>query len=339
MKCHTLKGNGGFLDKAVGAMVISVLLTSMSVGPFVPIIGMLLMYWGMFYSGLFLFLAAAFTFLPMKENVFVCRLVMQASKWFDKGVTVVLEESALEAMEVNDGSMWCMHPHGTALGFGFLLNGALRFKAMQPDQYLPEGLDQLVSPERLAKASGIQAPVLFRLPFVRAILLSLGVCTPATKQGIFGLFRKRSDFGLMPGGMEEVSIYKKGEDRVFIRKRAGFIKYALQHGYLLQLAYTFGECDLYDSMAWGHSLRMWGVKKYGFVAPVFWGDRWWCPLLPRSDVALSTVVGNTIQLPRIDSPTNEEVAHWHRVYMEQLKDLYERNKARFGYQSRSLHLM
>ena len=42
--------------------------------------------------------------------------------------------------------------------------------------------------------------------------------------------------GALLEGMEEVALYEKGKERVYIRKRAGFIKYALQHGYLLQLA-------------------------------------------------------------------------------------------------------
>ena len=45
--------------------------------------------------------------------------------------------------------------------------------------------------------------------------------------------------------MEEVALYTKGRERAYLKKRAGFIKYALQHGYLVQPAYTFGESDMY----------------------------------------------------------------------------------------------
>jgi hypothetical protein len=53
---------------------------------------------------------------------------------------------------------------------------------------------------------------------------------------------------------------------------------------------------------------------------------------------LITVVGNPITLPRIDNPTQEQVDHWHGVYVEKLVDLFERNKARFGYADRTLNL-
>ena len=47
---------------------------------------------------------------------------------------------------------------------------------------------------------------------------------------MFGLFRQRSDFGILPGGMEEVALFEFGRERVYLKRRKGFIKYALQHG-------------------------------------------------------------------------------------------------------------
>lgn len=42
----------------------------------------------------------------------------------------------------------------------------------------------------------------------------------------------------------------------------------------MQPAYTFGECDLYTALQAGQGVRMWMLKKLGFVLPVFWGPRW-----------------------------------------------------------------
>lgn len=50
------------------------------------------------------------------------------------------------------------------------------------------------------------------------------------QSAMHGLFRKKVDFGILPGGMEEVAMYTKGRERVYLKHRAGFIKYALQHG-------------------------------------------------------------------------------------------------------------
>jgi len=60
--------------------------------------------------------------------------------------------------------------------------------------------------------------------------------------------------------------------------------------------------------------------------------------LPRGQVALETVVGNPFCLPKIAEPSQEEIDKWHAIYVERLVDLFERNKAKFGYGERELEL-
>jgi hypothetical protein len=121
------------------------------------------------------------------------------------------------------------------------------------------------------------------------------------------------------------------------QKRKGFIKYALQHGYTICIGYTFGESDSYRTLDVCTGLRLWILKR--FKVPVFacWGI-WWCPLLPRGHVGMETVVGNPIILPKIAEPTQEQIDHWHAIYVDKLIDIFERNKAKFGYADRELEI-
>ena len=142
--------------------------------------------------------------------------------------------------------------------------------------------------------------------------------------------------------MEEVALYTRGRERVYLRKRAGFIKYALQHGYLVQPAYTFGECDLYTSLQAGRAVRMWMLRALGFVVPIFWGPYWWCLgafFLPRRDVPLHTVVGSPLKLPTIAEPTTEDVALWHGRYVAAITEIFDAYKGRFGYGDRTLEVV
>lgn len=102
------------------------------------------------------------------------------------------------------------------------------------------------------------------------------------------------------------------------------------------IAFTFGESDLYRSLSLLRPLNLWLVKKFGFVLPVFAGC-WWCPLLPRRNVPLNTVMGRALHLPRIADPTPEQVAEWHATYMRELEALFEEHKMQFGYGDRKLH--
>jgi len=225
----------------------------------------------------------------------------------------------------------CYHPHGV-IPLGFTLNGAIRAKTRQPDKYLPKEatLDHRVS--------GVQAPILFRIPILRQFLQWFGCTVPATKAGMVSLFKKKMPFGMVVGGSEEVALHIRGRERLFLKERAGFLKYAMQFGYKIIVAYNFGESDLYTNASLLRPLNMWLVRKFGFVVPVFWG-RWWCPLLPRADVELNTVYGAVLELPRIDEPTPDQVAEWHRRYMDLVVEVFEAHKGQFGVGSRKLEIL
>ena len=258
-----------------------------------------------------------------------CRFVLSMSGWLKGGATLHVSEDVLQlADRLNEGIMVCYHPHGL-IPCGFCLNGAVRARAQDNATYLPEWLP--LKPI----VSGVQAPVLFKIPILRHILLSFGCCVPATKHGVRKLLNDRTTFGIIPGGSEEVALHETGKENLYLRKRAGFLKYALQHGYTLVIGFTFGESDLYSSVKAIRPLNLWLVKTFGFVLPIFWGS-WFYPLLPRRDVPLNTVLGKAIHLPTIQEPTPEEVAHWHEIYMAELEALFERHKSQFGYADRQI---
>ena len=58
-----------------------------------------------------------------------------------------------------------------------------------------------------------------------------------------------------------MAIHEHGKEKIYINARYGFIKYALQHGYSLILAYTFGENDQYFSLSCLRPLNLWLVKR------------------------------------------------------------------------------
>ena len=200
----------------------------------------------------------------------------------------------------------------------------------QDEAYLPDWWP------RNFGVSGVQAPVLFRVPFLRHILLAFGCCEPATKGKMHQLLSRRVTFGIVPGGSEEVAIHEPGRENIYLLNRAGFIKYALQHGTTVVIAYTFGESDLYTSVSALRPFNLWLVKRFGFVLPIFYGT-WYFPLLPRRDVALNTVYGKVLHLPRIEDPTAAQVNEWHRVYMRELEGIFEAHKEQFGYAERKLN--
>ena len=333
---HQLPSHGLLL----GALAITSIFVCMILGPMIPGIIVLLFWFGYWKVALALTIGTVLSMVTARHSKTWCRFYTLAAGWFRPGVHIHMERRALEAIAASP-SMWCMHPHGTSIGFGFSLNGAVRLRTEDEATYLPSEFVESIPIERCRKADGVQAPILFKIPLMRSALLGFGCCTPATKKDMARLFTKNIDFGILPGGMEEVALFTKGRERVFLKKRAGFIKYALQYGYLVQPAYTFGESDLYTSLQAGQGARMWMLKKLGFVLPVFWGPYWWCGafFLPSRDIPIHTVVGSPLKLPIIAEPTPEDVALWHARYVAAVTEIFDTYKGRFGYGDRSLEVV
>lgn len=91
------------------------------------------------------------------------------------------------------------------------------------------------------------------------------------------LLAAKAAFGIIPGGSEDVAIHEHGKENVYINSRYGFIKYALQHGYSLILAYTFGENDQFYSLSCLRPLNLWLVKR--FLDVFLMGGTWCLPVL------------------------------------------------------------
>ena len=336
---HTYHGQG----RLAGAAAIVCFYSAMLLGPMSPCILLALYYWQCYVCFLMALAIFAWPFVfNVEQRAWMARFIMLISGWFKDGTTLAMERGVIHSYKARPsaGSLWCYHPHGTGFGFGFAANGGLRYKCNVPSRFLTEQMANLAPPERLRQISGLMAPFFFKVPAMRHLLLLSGTGTPATKMAMKCLFARKSDFGLLPGGSEEVLAYRSGRDRVYIKRRAGFIKYALQAGYRVFIAYTFGESDLYQSCPLFEGAQMWLLRHFGFIVPpLFWGNFPLLPCLPRHDVAVNTVVGSPLQLPRIEEPTKADVEHWHGRYIEELVALFDRHKSRFGYADRQLELL
>ena len=49
-------------------------------------------------------------------------------------------------------------------------------------------------------------------------------------------------------------------------------------------------------------------------------------------------MGRALRLPRIEQPTDEDVARWHAAYVEALETMYDEHKAQFGFADRKLKI-
>lgn len=321
-----------FITRARGAFALMVLWSVWLSGSFSPFWMLYLLVKGKFVAfGVALLVILYPWVVKVKQRPWFIRFILQGAGWWRGGACLYIEDS-VKKVDCSENVLLCQHPHGLFC-FGFFLNGsAARVHAGDPKTYVPQAFQHLP-----AKSTGLVEPNLFKIPLIRHFLLVFGCADPATKKRMNQLFEAKVPMGLLPGGSEEIILSQHGHERIFIKNRKGFIKYSLQHGYTLLLGYTFGDADSYRTLTWGVKWRLNFFKKTRIPVFFAWGT-WWNPLLPRCDVALETVIGNPIQLPKIPNPTQADIDKWHDHYIDKLVDLFERNKAKFGYPDRTLEL-
>lgn len=143
------------------------------------------------------------------------------------------------------------------------------------------------------------------------------------------LMKQKISFMLYPGGFEEASLTKYKEERVFIKNRKGFIKYAIQNGYKIHPCYQFGESSLYytlQSDKWGKILAK--MKLINVIAY----SRFL--LFPLSNVKLVLVIGKAVDYQSLvkdtNQPTKEEINTIHQKYIDELKRCYNKYKDQYA---------
>jgi len=136
------------------------------------------------------------------------------------------------------------------------------------------------------------------------------------------LMGQNTNISVIPGGFEEATLSSNKEQRIFIKERKGFIKYALRYGYKIQPVFVIGERKMYNYIEIFVKQRLF-LNKFKMVGAIFFSRLF---LVPFYGVKVHTVVGKAIQIPHIHKPTDEDVDKYHKIYVKEVQDLYQRHK-------------
>jgi len=251
---------------------------------------------------------------PFKRSVLFHKIVryFNCRNIFEKFISLD-EEKVPEK-----GAMLCFHPHGIAC-IGFCFSGC----------WSP------VAKLSLGTYWGITDALLI-MPFFNMVAKFHGKLIGVDKKSIKGAMKTGKNLGMCVGGFEEATCTSYRKDRVYLKNRKGFVKMALRHGYALQPVYTFGESEAYYTFDKFLHTRLW-LNEFNIPGVLFFGNMFF-PLWPRTSAKLVTVFGDPIDLPKIDEPTHDDIFHWHSVYVEGLKKLFEDNTDKYGYPDSKLEI-
>ena len=331
----------------LGTISVSMLIYPWVLGFFMPVLILTLFYF-QFYRVIIAILSILLYpyIVDVKVWSFWQEFMMFGCNYFQGGVSTNFE---FELKSNKDPILICLHPHGL-FSFGVFYNGLRarigansHFTTKQKQYYWGHKIGAIKNCLKRLTGTGLIDSKLLYSPIFRHIIVKwLGGFASASKQSLIKMLKNGETSGfLVPGGFNEAALLKKDVDIVYIKKRMGFIKYALQYGYCVLPGYTFGECSTYNTTFSGQSkLKTWltnhnipCVLPYG---PYFWS---WFLLPYRNNVGLHTVYGECKKFPKIDKPTSEDIEKYHKWYVNELKRIFDDNKWRFGLEHRELRIV
>mmetsp|Transcript_13456 Transcript_13456/g.31440 ORF Transcript_13456/g.31440 Transcript_13456/m.31440 type:complete len:356 (-) Transcript_13456:1209-2276(-) len=302
----------------VGGSVLLVFLSTWFASVASPILGLLWAHRGEYFPLSLLISVAISSHVPWSKG-YVSRLVSDFAKYnnyyYKKCVVIFQHKKSIP--QIGNGQrpmLYAVHPHGAfCMGWSVLFCADIMHKG---------------------NVRFVFSPILYASPLFRLWCRLVGRPGSADKASMIEYMTKKDTsrgtsspchLALPPGGFEEATISYFEKDRVFIKKRTGFVKLALKHGYNVVPVYTFGENQTYSNLQGLWKLRLW-LNGMGVPGIAIFGS-WLLPLLPkRNPRGLRIVVGDPIELPTIADPTREDVKLWHDKYIAALIRLFDEHK-------------
>ncbi|XP_053097020.1 2-acylglycerol O-acyltransferase 2 isoform X1 [Pangasianodon hypophthalmus] len=221
------------------------------------------------------------------------------------------------------------HPHG------ILVSGAFTNFCTQAT-----GFEQLFPGLR---SYLLMLPLWFRAPFFRDYIMYAGL-VPSDKDSASYLLRNEGGGNavvIAVGGAPEALDAHPGAHTVLLANKKGFIKLAMEHGASLVPVYSFGENEVFDQVSnpqgtwlrWiqDHLQSIMGISLPLFHARgIFQYSFGLMPYRKPINTVDSFAVGKPIRVQKNEKPSTEDLDALHELYMDELTQLFEEHKGKYG---------
>lgn len=209
---------------------------------------------------------------------------------------------------------------------------------LEPHSALPTALPMMFNkycqalPKALQDIKVLATSTVFYLPATRHPWYWLGIRS-IDRDTFHSLLAAQNSVVLVPGGVSECMLMKKGQEVMYLTKRTGFVRIALNHGAHLLPCFAFGQSGTYSWLRPGPPLIpnmvVETVRKWlGFIPLIMWGR--WGTTIPHK-VPMLVVFGKPIELPKMEHPSKEEIQKYLQLYINAMQALCQKHKDSAGY--------
>nr|XP_033805015.1 2-acylglycerol O-acyltransferase 2 isoform X2 [Geotrypetes seraphini] len=185
----------------------------------------------------------------------------------------------------------------------------------------------------------LMLPVWFRAPFFRDYIMCGGLIPSDRDSAAYLLKREGGGNAVVIaiGGAQESLDARPGAFTLLLKNRKGFVRLAIEHGASLVPVFSFGENELFDQVdnpkgSWLRRTQERLRKIMGIALPLFHARgiiQYNFGLLPYRR-PISTIVGKPIKVEQNSNPAQGEIDRLHKVYIEELCNLFEAHKTRYN---------
>ncbi|KAI7845398.1 hypothetical protein COHA_001103 [Chlorella ohadii] len=201
-----------------------------------------------------------------------------------------------------------------------------------------EGMPRCLTNTYVASTSTV-----FICPWMRHLAYWLG-CRPASREVLRRSLAAGKSIFVCPGGVQECFYMEPDEDKevVFLKKRTGFVRLAIQAGAPIVPVFAFGQTPHFrfwrpfidwPAFLFSRTAMSSVVRRIGYVPMLVWG--WLGTALPHA-VPMHVVIGRPIAVPQEADPSPETVQRYLKQYIAAIEGLFERYKAAAGHPAATL---
>ena len=171
---------------------------------------------------------------------------------------------------------------------------------------------------------------IFKVPIMRHIF-TWARSASVDKKYLQRLLDEGLSIIICPGGALEVT-FMTAEPvcNMYLKKRQGLVKLAMQYGVPIIPTITYHGNDAYNFYVFKNATaQKWG-RKMGFVPLIILGI-FNIPFAQPKSMPLQVIVGCPIPIPKVEGkPTDEQIQHYHDIFVEATRKLYEDHREQFG---------
>jgi len=175
------------------------------------------------------------------------------------------------------------------------------------------------------------ASVLFQIPLLRELVLWLGCVDAARATAVYNLKKGRSVL-IFVGGEKEQLLTENGKHIIYLKKRFGFLRLAIQHGLKVVPMYSFGEESAFKVLShpWIKAVQNFLQNNLALGIPVAWGQ-YGLPI-PFTTKPVRIEMGTPVQYKpsRQGLDEKQQVAEYLVQFAAEMTRLFDRTKAKHG---------